>query len=102
MTTCQRREADFGLCRQVQQQQQRRRNTAPTGHDERRTKQRGNDKSATASGSATAINGRTAPAMTTGNALNMERRSDNEGMRINGIDAKDGHGSSRTHGKSAR
>ncbi|KAF9025739.1 hypothetical protein BDZ89DRAFT_1068102 [Hymenopellis radicata] len=80
----------------------------------------GNDKSATASGSATAINGRTArqqrestavqwecaqrrkAAMTTGKVLNEERRSDNEGTRINGIDAKDEHGSSRTHGKSAR
>ncbi|KAF9021375.1 hypothetical protein BDZ89DRAFT_242917 [Hymenopellis radicata] len=34
-----------------------------------------------------------------GKMLNEERRSDNEGTRINGIDAKDGHGSSRTHGR---
>ncbi|KAF9009287.1 hypothetical protein BDZ89DRAFT_1078547 [Hymenopellis radicata] len=39
---------------------------------------------------------------TAGKVLNEEQRSDNEGTRINGIDAKDGHGSSRTHGKSAR
>ncbi|KAF9034685.1 hypothetical protein BDZ89DRAFT_1062410 [Hymenopellis radicata] len=125
MTACQRREADFSLCRQIQQQQQRCRNTAPTGHDERRTKQRRNvnnnrtamtnqqrlrdrQRQSTAerhvnSGNRQRCSGNVLKAaMTTGNALNEERRSDNEGTRINGINAKDGHGSSRAHRKSAR
>ncbi|KAF9042587.1 hypothetical protein BDZ89DRAFT_1059805 [Hymenopellis radicata] len=114
MTTCQRREADFSLCRQIQQQQQQRRNTAPTGHDERQTKQRRIQRlrdrqwQSTAerhvnSGNRQRCSGNARKtAMTTGNVLNEERRSDNGGTRINEIDAKDGHGSSRTHGKSAR